>query len=66
MGRERPAEDLCGDVGIGGAPRMGEQAGVKGLRRRDAVEPEAVSEPGRDQRAVKTELERKAHPEVRR
>jgi hypothetical protein len=43
---------------------MGEQAGVIGLRRRRRVNPEAVGEPARDQRAVQPVLERKAHPEV--
>jgi hypothetical protein len=43
---------------------MGEQAGVVRLGRRRPVNPEAIGEPARDQRAVQAVLEREAHPEV--
>jgi hypothetical protein len=56
--RQGIAEDLSGDVRIGGAARVGKQAGVIGLRRRRGVDPEPVGESGRDQRAVQTVLER--------
>jgi hypothetical protein len=64
MGGQRVAKDLGGDVGVGGAARMGEEAGIVGLRGRRLVNPEALGEPGRDQGAVQPVLEREAHTEV--
>jgi hypothetical protein len=61
----RTAEDLGGDVRIGGAPRVGQQAGVIGLRRSRAVDAEPIAEPHRDHRGVQPMLERKPHAEVR-
>ena len=55
-----------GDVRVRGAARMGEEAGVVGLRHVLAVDAEAVGEPHRDQRAVQAVLEREPHAEVRR
>jgi hypothetical protein len=46
------AEDLGGDVRIGGAPRVRQQAGVIRLRRRHAVDAKLVAEPHRDHRGV--------------
>ena len=60
------AEELRGDVRIGGATRMSKQTGVVHLRRRRRVDPEPVSEPARDQRALQPVLEREPHAEVGR
>jgi hypothetical protein len=66
MRRERIAEDLRGDVRIGRAPGVGEQAGVVGLRDALAIDAEAVGEAHGDQGAVQAVLQREPHPEVRR
>ena len=62
--RHRAAEDLRRDVGIRRAAGVHQQARVVGLRGRRAVDPEAVRQPHRDQRAVQALLERKAHPQI--
>jgi hypothetical protein len=64
VGGERVAEDLGGYVGVGGATRVREHAGVVGLRGRLGIEPEAVGESGRDQGALQPVLEREPHAEV--
>jgi hypothetical protein len=51
-------------VRIGRATRVGEQAGVVGLRRRGGIESKPVSEPGRNQGAAQAVLERLAHAQV--
>ena len=66
MSGQRIAEDLRGDVGVGGAARMGKQAGVVGLRCRGRVDPEPVSEPRRGQRALEPMLEREPHAKIGR
>ena len=64
MGDQRIAEDLGGDMGVGGAARMGEQACVIGLRGGGRVAPKPVGESSRDQCRVQPVLEREAHAEV--
>ena len=64
MSGQGVAEDLWRDVRIRGATRVGEQAGVVGVRRRGGVDAEPFGEPARDQRAPQPMLERKAHAQV--
>jgi hypothetical protein len=66
MGRERIAEGIRRDVRVRGAARMGEEAGVVGLRDGLAVDAEPVGEPHRNQGAMQAVLEREPHAEVRR
>jgi hypothetical protein len=59
-------EDLGGDVGVGRAADVEEQARVVGLRRRLWVDAQTVCEPHREQRAVQPVFERNADAQVRR
>ena len=49
---------------IRGAPDVGQQARVVGVRGRRAIDTEPVAEPHRDQRGLEPVIEREAHPEV--
>jgi hypothetical protein len=62
---ERTAEDLRGDVGVGRAARVREQAAVVRLRGVLLIDAEPVGEPHGDQRRVQPVLEGKAHAQVR-
>ena len=60
------AEDLGGDVGIGRAADVEQQARVVRLRRRLRIDAQTVGKPHREQRAVQPVLERHPDAEVRR
>ena len=60
------AEDLGGDLRIGSAAAIREQARVVGLRCRLRIDSKTLAQPHRDLRCVQTVLERKAHGDVRR
>ncbi len=59
-------EEVGGDLGVGGAPDVEEQAAVVRLRRGRRVDPEPLAESDGDQGAVQAVLEREAHAEVGR
>jgi hypothetical protein len=66
IGGQRPAEDLRGDVGLGRAAGVAEQAGVVGLRCARSVDAQPVGQAHGDQRRVQAVLEREGHAEVGR
>jgi hypothetical protein len=64
--RQRPlVEQLGGDLGIGGAAGIEQQARVIRLRRRLGVDSQAFTKPHREQRAVQAVLEGQPHAQVR-
>ena len=64
VGRQRTAEDLRGDVDLGRAAGVREQAGVVGLGCCPSVDAEPVGEAHRDHRRLQPVLERKCHPQI--
>jgi hypothetical protein len=68
MGRQRVivAESLGGDLRVGGAANVEQQARIVGLRGRLLVDAQPLAEPHRQQRALQAVLQRHPDPEVRR
>ena len=62
--RLRAAEGLRRHLDVDVAARVHQQAGVVRLRRRRAVDPEAIAEAHRDEGAVQAVLERERHREI--
>jgi hypothetical protein len=63
---EVAAEELRGDVGVGHAGGMKQQARVVRLSQRVGVGAQALPEPRREQRALQAMLERQPHTEIGR
>jgi len=59
------AEDLGGDVAIGRAADVEQQAGVVRLRRGLGIDAKQVAKPHRNEGALQPMLERHADPEIR-